>query len=55
MSPQQHADHLLQVWQQRRHLSPIHRFVDAPPLAPDPDADEYERDLDVLRAVLGRA
>lgn len=55
MTPQQHADHLLQIYQQRRAMSPALRLVDAPPLAPVPDADEYERDLDVLRAVLGRA
>ena len=65
MTPQMHADHLLHVWQSRRDLAPelrladVNRFCpdalveDAPPLAPDADADEYERDLAVLRATFG--
>ena len=56
MTNQQHADHLLAVWQQRRHLKPIYRLlaVDAPSIVPEQDADSYERDIDVLRAVMER-
>lgn len=55
MTNQQHADHLLFVWQQRRHLKPIFRLVDAPSIVPEQDADSYERDLDVLSAVVARS
>jgi hypothetical protein len=57
MSPQEHATHLLEVWQSRRHLKPICRLVhvDAPSIVPEPDADEYEHDLDVLRSVMERS
>jgi hypothetical protein len=65
MTPQQHADHLLQVWQSRRDLPPYLRLADvdrfcpdalvddAPSLVPDADTDEYERDLAVLRVTFG--
>jgi hypothetical protein len=53
MTNQQHASHLLAIWQARRHLKPIYRLADCPPLVPGNDnKDEYERDLDVLREVL---
>ena len=43
MTPQQHADHLLTQWQERKHLKPIYRMA---------AIDEYQCDLDVLREVL---
>lgn len=52
MTPQQIADHELRVWQERRHLRPIYRMIDVPPLVPEQDSDEYERGLDVLQAVM---
>lgn len=53
MTPQAHADHLLSVWQARRHLKPIYRLAGCPSLVPGNDnKDEFERDLDVLREVL---
>jgi hypothetical protein len=53
MTPQDHASHLLQVRQARRHLKRIYRFVDGAKLVPGNDnVDEYERGLDVLRKVL---
>lgn len=66
MTPQMHADHLLSVWQSRRDLPPYLRLADvdrfcpdalvedAPSLVPDADADEYERDLAVLRVTFGQ-
>lgn len=39
MTSQQHADHLLAIYQQRRSLPPRLRLVDAPPLAPGVDSD----------------
>lgn len=54
MTPQQHADHLLQVWQARRHLKPAYRLADVDRFCRDAlsEEQEYERDLDVIRKVL---
>jgi hypothetical protein len=41
---QQFADQLLSAWQARKHLEPPARLA---------EIDEYERDLQVLREVLG--
>lgn len=46
MTSQQHADHLLRIYQQRRDLPPRQRLADLK------EQDEYERDLDVIRKVL---
>lgn len=43
-TPQQFADQLLSAWQARKHLEPPARLA---------EIDEYERDLQVLREVLG--
>lgn len=50
MTSQQIADHELYVWQQRRHLKPIYRLVDAPPLVPD----DYEETLADVAAEMAR-
>lgn len=47
MTSQQIADHELYVWQQRRHLKPIYRLVDAPPLVPEADSD-YDATLSLV-------
>jgi len=55
MTSQQHADHLLSVWQARRHLAPRARLADVDMFCRDAlsePQDEYERGLDVLREVL---
>jgi hypothetical protein len=53
MTAQQHADHLLAVWQQRRDLPPSLRLIVAIKQAPEPanqNISEVESDL-VLAAV----
>jgi hypothetical protein len=45
MTPQQHADYLLTVWQQRRHLKPIYRLTDFSPPAPVSAVNEREREV----------
>lgn len=50
MTPQQIADHELRVWQERRHLKPIYRLIDCPPLVPEDGG--YDAKLEaVARAV----
>lgn len=51
MTPQDHASHLLQVWQQRRAMPPVLRLIDCPPLVPAEDVD-YDATLeDVAEAM----
>jgi hypothetical protein len=50
MTSQQHADHLLAIYQQRRSLPPRLRLVDAPPLVPD----DYEETLADVAAEMAR-
>lgn len=55
MTTQQHANHLLSIWRHRAPLLPVLRLINSPPLVPEHDADEYERDIDVLRALFARS
>lgn len=55
---QQRADRILNEWQANRHLPPELRLAASPHSASNDNdsstlVDEYERDLDVLREVLG--
>lgn len=47
MTPQDHADHLLRVWQQRRHLAPALRLSDVPHM----DDAEFASAIEELRAL----
>lgn len=47
MTVQEHADHLLRVWQQRRHLAPALRLYDVPQMG---DA-EFESAIEELWAL----
>lgn len=61
LTPQQHADHLLQCWQQRRHFKPIYRLVECqesccPPLAPVNDntsEQAFDANLGLVRETMG--
>lgn len=51
MTPQQHADDLLHVWQRNRALPPERRLQ---PHNDNTSAEDFDRDLAVIRAVIER-